>query len=200
MIGHAGVLIRTFRSGVILLVLGKDADVDERAADGFARLAHGAVFGRVGPEAAAHDHGGLRVDLERLQEVGDALLVFGLGFRGLQRGDVLADAEDDEVGFEGGGIGELSDDIITDVVTFKVGDVLDHDFRLSPLFDRERPGHEVDIVLVRRGRGHAPVAVPIDVGLRAVLRDAIADEEYLLGLRLRGSGRGAAEHGDQGSQ
>ena len=33
MIGHAGMLIRAFGAGVVSLVLGKGADVDERAAE-----------------------------------------------------------------------------------------------------------------------------------------------------------------------
>ena len=184
MIGDAGVLIRAFGTGVVLLVLGKGADVHERAADGFAGLAHRAVLRRVRPEAAADDDGCLGVGFKGLQQRGDLRLVVGLGLGRLQRGDVFADAEDDEVGFEGRRIGELAGDVITHMRAFEVGDVLDEDFGLGAMFGGKGLGHEMDVVLVFGRRGHAPVPMPIDVGLRSVLRDAIADEEDLLGLSL----------------
>ena len=75
-------------------------------------------------------------------------LILGLGFRCLQRGDVLADAQDDEIGFEARGVGELPGDVVPDVVAFEVGDVLDHDLGRRALFGRERLGHEMNIILI----------------------------------------------------
>ena len=111
-------------------------------------------------------------------------LILGLGFRCLQRGDILADTQDDEIGLEGGGVGVFARDVVADMVAFEIGDILDHDDRRDALLGGEGLRHDVDVILVQGGRGHAPVAVPVDVGFGAVARQAIADEENLLGLSL----------------
>ena len=104
---------------------------------------------------------------------------------GLERGNIIAERDDDERGLEVELGFQLRVDVIGREVALEVGDVRGPDLRLFPGEFGDPARDEVDVILLQRARGHAPVVVPADFRRGPVPGDAVAEEEDAVDLDLR---------------
>ena len=154
---------------------------------------HRPVLGRVRPEAAAHDGERLGVPSveERAEEPLERVAPREAVRLALQRPHVLAERDDEHVGIL---LGELLGlrPVPAAEVALEVGVVAHHEVCPAAEAPLDLARDEVDEVLIRRARGHAPVVGPADRRVRSVQRDGVADEQHLHsagGLPVRGVSR-----------
>ena len=111
------------------------------------------------------------------KQADECFAIFGPGLGGLQRRDIFADGHDHHVRFERQFILHSCGDVVGGMSTLEVGDVLGQNLGFPSCRFSDASGKDVDIVLVLRAGGHAPVAGPANLGLWAVKGDAVAEEK-----------------------